>query len=511
MKAKILFTILMISLLFAACSEDNEIDYSGSEVSDPDTDLTDEVYTNRWIYDQMSRVYLWNDALPASPDYTQNPDNFFYSILYRYGEVSGDRFSWIEEDKSKKTTVRPALYTDGTLGFDCIPMSYFPSEESESSSVGLFVITVDEGSDAHAKGLRRGQVIYQVNGTNIDYNNYATILGNLTSCMLGVYNNQGEQEVLPPFHAFAPSPSPVFISKVITSSNVKIGYLMYNAFERSSTDRDDSFEYDIALAQSIRDLKERGITEFVLDLRYNLGGYATSAINLASALVPDRSAEKIFYKKQYNAYFADSLKKIYGEDVFNIHFYDRVYGTDVEIPKLNLSRLYVIATDYSASASELVIHGLRSYMDVYHIGLTTIGKDKASITIKSDDERVLWQLQPLICRITDANGVGDYIYGLAPNYEISEWAEGYQMLDAYYEDENGNRVVVQLPFLSPWKGGLYEMGDPQEPLLATAIAQITGVPRIKSLKTAAPVNWVPKRVPHPIKPNKKAMTLIDKW
>ncbi|MDR1021899.1 MAG: hypothetical protein LBL94_01265 [Prevotellaceae bacterium] len=517
MKAKIPFIILVTALLFAACSKDSEVEDTGNEVEDPDADLTDEEYTNRWIYDQMRRIYLWNEELPASPDYTQNPENFFYNILYRYREVSGDRFSWIEKDMSKRPETNPDV-TPGnagaTPGFSCIPMNYFPDTvESTFSSVGLFVTAVDKGSDAQAKGLKRGQIIYQVNGTSINYDNYGTILGNLTSCTLGVYNSQGEKEVLTPFSASAPKPSPVFISKVITSSGVKIGYLMYNAFERNSTDRSDSYEYDIELIQSIQNLKDQGITEFVLDLRYNFGGYLTSAMNLASALVPNRSTEKIFAKEQHNAYYADSLKKIYGEGVFNEYFLDKVYGTNVEIPRLNLSRLYVITTSYTASASELVIHGLKPYMDVHHTGLTTVGKDKASMTIKSDDKRVLWQLQPLISRLTDANDVGNYIYGLEPDYKISEWEEGYQTLVAYYTDDNGNRVDIQLPLLSPWKGGLYELGEPQEPLLAAAIAQITGVPRTKSLtkslKSAAPANWVPKRVPQ-IKFPEKAITIVDR-
>ncbi|MDR1089494.1 MAG: hypothetical protein LBL79_00320 [Prevotella sp.] len=507
MKAKLTFIVSIVTLFFIACTDD-EIANQDNKDSNSNSALADEEYTNQWIYDQMRRVYLWNDKLPASPDYMQHPDKFFYNILYKYGQVDGDRFSWIEEDKSKKTATR-ALFADVRLGFDCIPMAYFTGN-NEPSSVGLFVITVDEGSDAQAKGLKRGQVIYQVNAINVDSENYRTILDNLTSCTLGVYNSLGRKDVLKTFNASASKPSPVFISKVITRSNVKIAYLMYNAFEKNSTDIEDSYEYDMELIRSIQNLKEQGITEFVLDLRYNLGGYLTSAMNLASALVPNRSTEKIFAKQQYNAHYTDSLKKMYGANVFNTYFLDKVYGTNHEIPKLNLNRLYVIATDYSASASELIIHGLRPYMDVYHIGLTTTGKDKASLTIKSNDKRILWQLQPIISRLTDAKDEGNYFNGLKPNYEISEWAEGYQMADAYYIDGNGQRVDIQLPLLSRWKGGLYELGDPSEPLLATAIEQITGVARTRSSETTVPDNWIIKRVPQIKLDKKKAVILIDK-
>jgi C-terminal processing protease CtpA/Prc len=510
MKVKLTFIFfLLITLFFAAC-QDNEIPPPENEEPVPEPVLTDEEYTNQWTYDQMRRMYLWNDALPASPDYTQHPEKFFYSILYKYGDVSGDRFSWIEEDLSKKTTPR-ALYADAALGFDYIPSSYFQEDKKDvTSSLGLFVISVNEGSDAQDKGLKRGQVIYQVNGKNVDYNNYGNILKNLTSCTLGVYNNNGVKEVLMPFAASAPDASPVFISQVITVANVKIAYLMYNSFQRNATDADDNYEYDIELIQSIQKLKEEGITEFVLDLRYNLGGYLTSVMDLASALVPNRNTKNVFIKEQYNPYFTDSLKTKYGEDAFLEYFLDRAYGTTVPIPALPLSRLYVLATEYSASASELLIHGLRPYMDVFHIGLTTVGKDKGSISIKTDDSRILWQLQPIVSRLTDANGVGNYINGLTPDYKISEWEEGYQMVEGYYTDENGTRVTVQIPLLSPWKGGFRAFGDPEEPLLATAIEQITGIPRLRAAQIDVPTHWVAKPVPLIKIGRERGVTLLDK-
>jgi C-terminal processing protease CtpA/Prc len=298
--------------------------------------------------------------------------------------------------------------------------------------------------------------------------------------------------------------SPIFISKVITATTgAKIGYLIYTGFERNSDDKDDNYEYDIELIDSIKSLNSKGITEFVLDLRYNPGGYLTSAMNLGSALVPNRKTSNVFAKETYNTHFQDSIVNKYGANALNEYFQDRVIGTNVTMPNLNLTRLYVLAGEYTASASELIIHGLRPYMTVAHIGETTVGKDKASMTVKSDNSRIKWQLQPLISRLTDANGKGNYINGLAPgigtssgdaSYEVSEWEEGYTMQAAYYTDSNGNRVETQCPLLSKWIGGFVELGDPSEPLLAEAIAKITGIARVKT-KSASPSDWIPVQVP----------------
>lgn len=144
--------------------------------------------------------------------------------------------------------------------------------------------------------------------------------------------------------------------------------------------------------------------------------------------------------------------------------------------------MYIIAAEYSASASELVLHNLKPYMTVYHIGQTTVGKDKASMTVDSKDSRIKWQIQPLISRLSDVNGDGNYINGLTPDKEESEWSEGYTMQKAYYDDG----TETEIPSLSIWTGGLTELGDPSEPLLAQAIYHIqTGSfkPSVKSATT----------------------------
>lgn len=495
MKVKLAFLLLLLSFLNACKDTKDDNDNPNPSV------LTDDEFTNQWAYNKMKSLYLWNTELPSSPDYTKDPETFFKSILYNYGNVNGDRFSWIEEDTSKKTK---ALYADTNLGFECIPTNYFPTSTSSNTSIGFFVVYVYEGSDAYKKGLKRGQVIYQVNNVDVTYSNYSTLLKDVSSVSLSVYNNKGEQMTFSSIQTTESKKSPIFISKVITATTgAKIGYLMYTGFERNSDDKDDNYEYDIELIDSIKSLNSKGITEFVLDLRYNPGGYLTSAMNLGSALVPNRKTTNVFAKETYNTHFQDSIVNKYGANALNEYFQDRVIGTNVTMPNLNLTRLYVLAGEYTASASELIIHGLRPYMTVAHIGETTVGKDKASMTVKSDNSRIKWQLQPLISRLTDANGKGNYINGLAPgigtssgdaSYEVSEWEEGYTMQAAYYTDSNGNRVETQCPLLSKWIGGFVELGDPSEPLLAEAIAKITGIARVKT-KSASPSDWIPVQVP----------------
>lgn len=504
MKLRNLFYLFILTLTilspFSACSDKDDEDPSVSPNPNP-TEKTDDEITNEWIYDRMKRVYLWNEQLPASPVYTADPESFFYGILYNYGKTTGDRFSWIEEDTSKGTKET----TTGTyLGFTYLPAAYFPTNENgQTSSIGFFVTSVKEGSDAEKQGLKRGQIIYKVDNATLTSSNYLTILKK-SSFKLSIYNENGDQVTLPTIQANALDGSPIILSKVLTENNIKIGYLMYNAFERGPEDNTNDFTYDIELIETIKDLNSKGIKEFVLDLRYNPGGYLTSAIALASALVPNRDTKKVFLTEEYNKYFQDSLVNKYGKNALNEYFLDRIYG-NVDIPKLNLDRLYIIATENSASASEAVINGLKPYMTIRHVGQTTVGKDKASITVKSDDKRILWQIQPLVSRLTNANGGGNYINGLEPNIEASEWEECYEMIDAYYI-EDGKQVDLRVPVASPWKGGFKDLGDKNEPLLAEAIADITGVKRIKASKST--ISQGKRRLVSPLKGNESRFKAI---
>lgn len=494
MKIKLVL-LLFVLLSYSSCKDKNDDD----NVS---TEMTDDEFTNRWAYNKMKSLYLWNTNLPASPDFIANPKTFFESILYQPSSLDGDRFSWIEKDKSKKTK---SLFAAKNLGFEYMPKSYFKEivpGQTNYTSIGYFVLYVYPGSDAEVKGLKRGNIIYAVDGVDITSDNYVSLLDDVSSVALSIYDSQGVKKVLSPIKTVEEARSPVFMSKVI--SGTKIGYLVYSGFERGPDENDDdNYEYDIELIRAIKGLNDQGITDFVLDLRYNPGGYLTSAMNLASTLVPNRKAGDIFVKETYNTHFQDSVVRKYGERTLEEPFLDKAYGTNEAIPRLNLSRLYVLAAEYTASASELVMHGLKPYMTVIHIGETTYGKDKGSITVKSDNERIKWQLQPIISRFTDKNGKGNYVEGLRPDYKVSEWEECYSTTTAQYEDGS----FTEVPVLSRWIGGLVELGDPSEPLLAEAIARINGTTRKAKVKSVSPSNGVVVKVPR-LKYNEDRQLLI---
>src|SRR5690606_35342630 len=87
----------------------------------------------------------------------------------------------------------------------------------------------------------------------------------------------------------------------------------------------------------------------------------------------------------------------------------------------------ILATSYSASASELVINNLRPFLsdaNVVHIGETTVGKNEGSITIVDERKprQIEWGIQPIIVKLANKDGFGDYPDGLEPQYEVDEWS-----------------------------------------------------------------------------------------
>ncbi|NDV69476.1 S41 family peptidase [Dysgonomonas sp. 25] len=439
MKVKnlIFLSIIFTALAFTACGDSDD-----DKKPTPPVD-TDEVFNNKWIYERMSEVYLWNDQLTSSPNYDKDPEAFFYGLLYKYAgkntPADGDRFSWIEADESKQK----ATMGENDLGFEYIP-AYITSDLTR---IGFFVLYTKPNTDADGK-LKRGHIIYKVNGEFITGTNFNTILNNKSSFTFSAIDmaTSASSDItvsITPNYA----ENPVFISKVVyQSGGHKVGYLMYNQFKRGEG---NGYEYDVALANALKGLKSQNITDLVLDLRYNPGGYVTSAVNLASALVPAGNESAIFAINEYNPTYQTSLIADHGaENILYDRFVSKVYKTNESIPKMNLGRVYIIATENSASASELIINGLKPYTTVKQIGTTTRGKDKGSITEESTDSRIKWKLQPLVVRIKNAQGEGNYINGISPDPALT---------------------------IDEWDYTFGELGNPAtEPLLAKAIEDITG-------------------------------------
>ena len=415
--------------------------------------ISDYKYVNGWIYDNMSVYYLWNDKLAKSPNYSLNPEDFFESILYKYNKTSnpdGDRFSWIQEDYTELLGNLSGVASH-EIGFEYILVG----TDATLKQYYALVLYAMHGTDAELKGINRGRFITKINGQNITADNYKNLFGGTGTKKLSmadfVYNEtekryilQSSGDVTINMHNYF-AENPIYLDTIYTVAYNKIGYLVYNFFARDNGDKSNN--YDKELISKLSNFKSKGVNEMVLDLRYNSGGAVSSAIALASALVKNRSTKNVLTTSQYNSILHNALIKEEGANYNKDYFIDKIIGTTVAIPEMNLPRLYVLTSGWTASASEFIINGLKPYMDVILIGETTYGKNVGSITIYEDDDpKNKWGMQPIVVKFANSLGFSDFTAGFTPDYEIDEFENLY----------------------------LYSFGDTNDPLLGKALSLITG-------------------------------------
>lgn len=443
MKKKFSLAILLfigISTFFA-CQDDLD-----------DIEVPTELKINDFIWKGLNLYYYWQADVPDLSDSRfanqgelnaflynhESPEDLFYGLLNNYPTT--DRFSVIFSDY----TVLEGVLTGNTSNNG---VDYQLLRKSEGSNeVFGWVRYIIPNSDAASKDIRRGDIFYAVNGTPLTVSNYRDLLADQTYTLnLADYDGGN---ITPNSRSVALTKTtiaenPILINKVLTYDTHKIGYILYNGFYG---------EYDTNLNAAFGQFRTEGVTDLVLDLRYNSGGAVKSAAYLASMITGQFNGQ-VFAKQQWNAKIEDYFADNDPEQLIN-RFSNSIGNSPIN--SLNLTKVYVLTSKSTASASELVINGLKPHIEVVQIGDVTTGKNVGSVTLydspsfgkQGRTNRHKYAMQPICFKIVNSTGFGDYQNGLTPT----------------------------TPFVENL-GNLGVLGDATEPLLSTAIAQITGVGR----------------------------------
>ena len=316
------------------------------ESSDYTLSVTDDCSVgniNQWVYRSMQDYYLFADQVPIVDPLDYNSPSDLLRDL-RFNEL--EPFSNIRDSVAQKS-----LSVEGMeFGF-----GYRWGRDSERN---LRILNVYSDSPFGRAGVKRGDIFHSLGGV-ID----AELSNEQFFDFIGT-----EDEPLPAEWAFVDGETGELETFSATQTNFKVntvaftdvfrnsefdgrtGYIVFNKFLNTSFEE---------LNDAIAELRRRNITELVLDLRYNGGGSVAVAEHLVAQLSGNQLTGQVLSRRRFN----NTYRHLDRDNQFQ----------DVS-PSLDLSRVIVLTTADTASASELVINSLQPYLPVITIGERSLGK-----------------------------------------------------------------------------------------------------------------------------------------
>ena len=396
---------------------------------------------NLWIEQIMKEHYLWYDSIPEiqEDDYFGEPKDFLQKLIYTQAQNGkGDPYSYLETTETSNAA-RSYLQRTSTYGFDFELMTDPTGISSHVFARILFVLPDSPASEA---GLKRGDWISAIGKEELTSSNYGYLMeGGQTAFAREslVFDEAGNSGWTPldTVEVAAARPvelNPFYVDSVYEVSGKKIAYMVYNEFSTGPDNQAADTEYREQMRQIFARFKGQSPDAFILDLRYNPGGYLSCATDLGSYLAPAADLGKVFCTTSYN-------------DITQPQKVDFPLHAELSSENLNLSKLYVLTSSFTASASEAVINCLRPYMgteNVVVIGETTVGKNVAMQPYQ--DERYNLILWPVVAYVLNSAGQANYVNGITPDFTLSE------------------RNLIS---------SLYPLGDTREYLLRNTLAYIT--------------------------------------
>lgn len=356
-----------------------------------------------FTYACLRDMYYWGDKVPTTiiPSALASPE----AVLSAGQFKAQDKTSYLVKDGS---AFLRSLSSGESTSYGLSVKFVTPDD--------LRIAIVETGSPAAAAGLKRGMKILRVNNGTIRAFEGVAAFGaaNFPTLALEVSDASGTvstKNLLPATF----NRQTVLKNFVTTVAGKKVGYLLFTSFTASAVGE---------LEEVFTKFKAENVTELVLDLRYNGGGSVATCQRLASLLATQLSGT-VLLRQAHGGRYA-------------------VLNSDLAIESkpngLELKRLFVIMTGSTASASEVIINGLKPHIEVITIGSRSFGKNTGSYALQHEKSDYVVALVNFLSQ----NSLGDANYG-----------DGF--VPTRYEEDD----VTQ------------DFGTPQEKCYAAAISYIT--------------------------------------
>jgi hypothetical protein len=383
---------------------------TGSPFTDLQGSFADE---NNFLRSWSNNTYLWYDEIvdvdPAANASSARDVANYFELMKTFGRSpSGnfkDRFHFTyntEEWQLRSTSGQ-------TVGYGA---NFILQRRSPPRSIVVSFVEPHGSASSAAVNLRRGTQIISVDG--VDVENGADI----DSLNAGIFPSAAGETHEFEVRDFGASKTrtismtagqiiidPAPTHKVITTPTGAVGYLQFNSHIATA---------EAALIEAVADLDNENITDLVLDLRYNQGGYLIIANQLAFMIGGAKTRGQTFSALQFNDKYP-SINPITREALQPRLFQEVTVGlssaTGSPLPSLELDRVFVLTGNATCSASEALMNGLRGVdIQVIQIGATTCGKPYGYYP-QPNCGTTYFSTQ---FRGVNAKGFGDYPDGFSP-------------------------------------------------------------------------------------------------
>lgn len=383
---------------------------------------------NKAMHERLLKDYLWNEEYASLDkegkiEMQVNYDEFLDINLTKMGDVniedggtyreysvnSGKRYiySYISEiGGSSALASKVPTKASTIMGLGMGPT--LASGYSSSNDRCLILGYVYPGSPAEKAGLRRGDLIFSVNGVDLNPSNYLNYQFELYTTTSGTYTigygryDEATGTKLIEYNTTVSASAfglhPILFSGLFQNENlsVNIGYVVLESFEIGDHE---------TLKLQLEELKNQGIKDLILDLRFNPGGSVAECRYLMSAIVGAAHYDDTFAKMTYNDGSSDIWSFGYGDP-------KNSDGLG-QAPDLGLKSLHVICSENTGSASEIVINSLKGIdFPVTTYGSRTEGKNVGMQVSYMTTNGRRFEFAPITFRVQNAKGEGDYADGI---------------------------------------------------------------------------------------------------
>ena len=420
-----LLGIIFLSFFLFSCKKDikQEITSNISPTPPPNPlPVGTSSQVNDVAFQKTQDYYLWNTQLPATLNTSSYTDPIGVMTAIRQYSIEPGFATPVDKWSFAMKKTEWNQYSGG--------MSSVSSSTSAAGDFGITVFFRAEGdlrvrltepnSPGGILGIKRGWRITKINGsTNITTSNSQYIIDNIYKAVSAdvTFTKPDGTSVDLNLQAAHYADKPVYLDTVYNSANGNIGYLVYNSFLGNIDQTADEY------ARVFNKFSSAGITNLIVDLRYNGGGYVNLQEQLANYLITSQAQGSVMMKQIYNSNHSNENSTV----LFN------------KSGSLQLTKIYFIVSRGTASASELLINNLKPYMDVRLIGNSnTHGKPVGFFPIEDGE----WYVFPVSFKTVNKNGEGNYYAGFTPNAIV---ADG---LDKDWGDINENSLASALRNIS---------------------------------------------------------------